>query len=154
MDCYQDVLDIEQFSTVKGVSLDQTDENFYSKFSTGAVSIPWQEEIIEKEVFNVSFRILFRIKFLIFLFYRSLTYSDQIILLVLIYNWNDHRSRSQAPGVYLSSAKGGGVCTAPVARAILRVIPRTAAACRRGSKADWSHTRSWARSRSHPLLTH
>ena len=49
------MLDIEQFSTVKGVSLDQTDENFYSKFSTGAVSIPWQEEIIEKEVFNVSF---------------------------------------------------------------------------------------------------
>merc|ERR1719282_1556567 len=48
----KDVLDIEQFSTVKGVSLDQTDENFYSKFSTGAVSIPWQEEIIEKEVFN------------------------------------------------------------------------------------------------------
>ena len=86
VDCCQDVLDIEQFSTVKGVSLDQTDENFYSKFSTGAVSIPWQEEIIEKEVFNVSFRILFRIKFLIFLFRRSLTYSDQIILLVLIYN--------------------------------------------------------------------
>ena len=50
----QDVLDIEQFSTVKGISLDQGDENFYSKFSTGAVSIPWQEEIIEKEVFKVS----------------------------------------------------------------------------------------------------
>ena len=39
---------------MKGVSLDQTDENFYTKFSTGAVSIPWQEEIIEKDVFNVS----------------------------------------------------------------------------------------------------
>ena len=51
---FQDVLDIEQFSTVKGVSLDQNDENFYTKFSSGAVSIPWQEEIIEKEVFNVS----------------------------------------------------------------------------------------------------
>ena len=51
---FQDVLDIEQFSTVKGISLDQGDENFYSKFSTGAVSIPWQEEIIEKEVFKVS----------------------------------------------------------------------------------------------------
>ena len=51
----QDVLDIEQFSTVKGVSLDQNDENFYTKFSSGAVSIPWQEEIIEKEVFNVSY---------------------------------------------------------------------------------------------------
>ena len=39
---------------MKGISLDQGDENFYSKFSTGAVSIPWQEEIIEKEVFKVS----------------------------------------------------------------------------------------------------
>ena len=38
---------------MKGISLDQGDENFYSKFSTGAVSIPWQEEIIEKEVFKV-----------------------------------------------------------------------------------------------------
>jgi len=48
----KDVLDIEQFSTVKGVNLDQGDENFYSKFNSGAVSIPWQEEIIEKEVFK------------------------------------------------------------------------------------------------------
>jgi len=51
----KDVLDIEQFSTVKGVNLDQGDENFYSKFNSGAVSIPWQEEIIEKEVFKVRF---------------------------------------------------------------------------------------------------
>jgi len=50
----KDVLDIEQFSTVKGVNLDQGDENFYTKFNSGAVSIPWQEEIIEKEVFKVS----------------------------------------------------------------------------------------------------
>jgi len=48
----KDVLDIEQFSTVKGVNLDQGDENFYTKFNSGAVSIPWQEEIIEKEVFK------------------------------------------------------------------------------------------------------
>jgi len=48
----KDVLDIEQFSTVKNVNLDQGDENFYSKFNSGAVSIPWQEEIIEKEVFK------------------------------------------------------------------------------------------------------
>jgi len=48
----KDVLDIEQFSTVKGVALDQVDETFYSKFNSGAVSIPWQEEIIEKEVFK------------------------------------------------------------------------------------------------------
>ena len=51
----QDVLDIEQFSTVKGVNLDQGDENFYTKFNSGAVSIPWQEEIIEKEVFKVRY---------------------------------------------------------------------------------------------------
>lgn len=41
----KDVLDIEQFSTVKGVNLDQTDNDFYSKFSTGSVSIPWQNEV-------------------------------------------------------------------------------------------------------------
>uniref|UniRef100_A0A8C4YPU9 G protein-coupled receptor kinase n=1 Tax=Gopherus evgoodei TaxID=1825980 RepID=A0A8C4YPU9_9SAUR len=41
----KDVLDIEQFSTVKGVNLDQTDDDFYSKFSTGSVSIPWQNEV-------------------------------------------------------------------------------------------------------------
>lgn len=39
------MLDIEQFSTVKGVNLDQTDDDFYSKFSTGSVSIPWQNEV-------------------------------------------------------------------------------------------------------------
>eukprot|EP00090_Calanus_glacialis_P023575 TRINITY_DN3644_c0_g1_i1.p1 TRINITY_DN3644_c0_g1~~TRINITY_DN3644_c0_g1_i1.p1 ORF type:complete len:647 (-),score=93.79 TRINITY_DN3644_c0_g1_i1:292-2232(-) len=48
----KDVLDIEQFSTVKNVNLDQGDENFYTKFNSGTVSIPWQEEIIEKEVFK------------------------------------------------------------------------------------------------------
>ncbi|XP_031426212.1 G protein-coupled receptor kinase 5 isoform X2 [Clupea harengus] len=48
----KDVLDIEQFSTVKGVNLDQTDNDFYSKFATGSVSIPWQTEMIETEVFS------------------------------------------------------------------------------------------------------
>lgn len=41
----KDVLDIEQFSTVKGVNLDATDDSFYSKFNTGSVSIPWQNEV-------------------------------------------------------------------------------------------------------------
>jgi hypothetical protein len=41
----KDVLDIEQFSTVKGVNLDATDDTFYSKFNTGSVSIPWQQEV-------------------------------------------------------------------------------------------------------------
>uniref|UniRef100_A0A673LDZ0 G protein-coupled receptor kinase n=1 Tax=Sinocyclocheilus rhinocerous TaxID=307959 RepID=A0A673LDZ0_9TELE len=48
----KDVLDIEQFSTVKGVNLDQTDNDFYSKFTTGSVSIPWQNEMIETECFS------------------------------------------------------------------------------------------------------
>uniref|UniRef100_A0AAQ4R3H3 G protein-coupled receptor kinase n=1 Tax=Gasterosteus aculeatus aculeatus TaxID=481459 RepID=A0AAQ4R3H3_GASAC len=48
----KDVLDIEQFSTVKGVNLDQTDNDFYSKFTIGSVSIPWQNEMIETECFR------------------------------------------------------------------------------------------------------
>lgn len=44
----KDVLDIEQFSTVKGVELDPKDEFFYSKVSTGCVSIPWQNEVRAK----------------------------------------------------------------------------------------------------------
>ncbi|UYV75870.1 GRK6 [Cordylochernes scorpioides] len=40
----KDVLDIEQFSTVKGVNLDAADDSFYIKFNTGSVSIPWQNE--------------------------------------------------------------------------------------------------------------
>ncbi|XP_053884790.1 G protein-coupled receptor kinase 4 isoform X3 [Malaclemys terrapin pileata] len=44
----KDVLDIEQFSTVKGVNLDTTDDDFYSKFVTGCVSIPWQNEVCFK----------------------------------------------------------------------------------------------------------
>lgn len=43
----KDVLDIEQFSTVKGVNLDAADDTFYGKFNTGSVSIPWQSEMIE-----------------------------------------------------------------------------------------------------------
>lgn len=41
----KDVLDIEQFSTVKGVELEPKDESFYSKVSTGSVPIPWQNEV-------------------------------------------------------------------------------------------------------------
>lgn len=43
----KDVLDIEQFSTVKGVTIGERDEDFYKKFNTGCVSITWQEEILE-----------------------------------------------------------------------------------------------------------
>ncbi|CAI9590729.1 unnamed protein product, partial [Staurois parvus] len=48
----KDVLDIEQFSTVKGVELEQTDSDFYRKFATGCVSIPWQNEMIETDCFK------------------------------------------------------------------------------------------------------
>lgn len=48
----KDVLDIEQFSTVKGVQLDESDEEFYKKFATGSVSIPWQKEMIDTDVFT------------------------------------------------------------------------------------------------------
>lgn len=45
-------MDIEQFSTVKGVNLDASDASFYSKFNTGSVSIPWQQEMIETDSFR------------------------------------------------------------------------------------------------------
>lgn len=45
-------MDIEQFSTVKGVNLDESDYSFYKKFNTGCVSIPWQTEMIETECFK------------------------------------------------------------------------------------------------------
>ena len=48
----KDVLDIEQFSTVKGVNLDANDSTFYQQFNTGAVSIAWQEEMIETKVYD------------------------------------------------------------------------------------------------------
>lgn len=48
----KDVLDIEQFSAVKGVCLDPADDTFYSQFVTGCVSIPWQNEMIESGCFK------------------------------------------------------------------------------------------------------
>uniref|UniRef100_A0A915L6V1 G protein-coupled receptor kinase n=1 Tax=Romanomermis culicivorax TaxID=13658 RepID=A0A915L6V1_ROMCU len=48
----KDVLDIEHFSTIRGVHIDPSDHNFYAKFNAGAVSIPWQNEIIESECFK------------------------------------------------------------------------------------------------------
>lgn len=48
----KDVLDIEQFSTVKGVNIDESDSNFYTKFNTGSVSISWQNEMMETDCFR------------------------------------------------------------------------------------------------------
>lgn len=41
-----DVQDLEEFSTVKGVTLDHNDNDFYSKFNTGSVPIAWQNEVL------------------------------------------------------------------------------------------------------------
>ena len=41
----KDVLDIDPFSSVKGVDLEGSDDAFAGKFATGAVSKPWQEEV-------------------------------------------------------------------------------------------------------------
>lgn len=56
----KDVLDIEQFSTVKGVHLDATDNNFYQNFNTGCVSIPWQTEV-RKSMYPICLTIIVRI---------------------------------------------------------------------------------------------
>ncbi|XP_077972344.1 G protein-coupled receptor kinase 6-like isoform X2 [Styela clava] len=48
----KDVLDIEQFSTVKGVTIEQKDNDFYRKFATGSVPIPWQREMQETNVYE------------------------------------------------------------------------------------------------------
>uniref|UniRef100_A0A672RC89 G protein-coupled receptor kinase n=1 Tax=Sinocyclocheilus grahami TaxID=75366 RepID=A0A672RC89_SINGR len=48
----KDVLDIEQFSTVKGVELEPKDDSFYSKVSSGSIPIPWQNEMIDTECFK------------------------------------------------------------------------------------------------------
>ena len=46
----RDVLDIDPFSSVKGVEIDVSDDEFAAKFATGAVSQPWQEEVSDQPV--------------------------------------------------------------------------------------------------------
>lgn len=41
----KDVLDIDNFSSVRGVEIEQVDVDFANNFATGAVSKPWQEEV-------------------------------------------------------------------------------------------------------------
>ena len=64
----KDVLDIEQFSTVKGVNLNEEDQEFYKKFSTGCVSIPFQNEV------NIS---LLNGRFLLFKFTFNFNFSSK-----------------------------------------------------------------------------
>ena len=44
--------DIDQFSEVKGAKFDESDDEIYRKFNTGAVSEKWQDEIIETGVYE------------------------------------------------------------------------------------------------------
>ena len=39
------MLEIEQFSSVKGVEIEGTDMQFHSQFSSGCNSVPWQKEV-------------------------------------------------------------------------------------------------------------
>ncbi|XP_072551179.1 rhodopsin kinase grk7-b [Salminus brasiliensis] len=44
--------DIRNFSEVKGIQFDSNDEAFFKEFSTGAVPIPWQQEMIDSGLFD------------------------------------------------------------------------------------------------------
>ena len=48
----KDVMDIDQFSSVRGIGLDETDQRFYEKFAIGAVPYAWQKEVIETSVYD------------------------------------------------------------------------------------------------------
>lgn len=48
----KDTGDIAEFSEIKGIEFDANDEKFFKEFSTGAVPIPWQQEMIETGLFD------------------------------------------------------------------------------------------------------
>ncbi|KAI4874352.1 hypothetical protein NFI96_022202, partial [Prochilodus magdalenae] len=48
----KDMEDIRDFSEVKGVEFDADDKEFFREFSTGAVPIPWQQEMIDSGLFD------------------------------------------------------------------------------------------------------
>ncbi|XP_061492882.1 rhodopsin kinase GRK7 [Rhineura floridana] len=47
----KDVADIADFSEVRGIEFDDNDNKFFKQFATGAIPIPWQEEVIETGLF-------------------------------------------------------------------------------------------------------
>eukprot|EP00117_Sycon_ciliatum_P024299 scpid26374/ scgid1804/ G protein-coupled receptor kinase 5; G protein-coupled receptor kinase GRK5 len=47
----KDVLDIDEFTSVHGVVIDGDDKEFHSRFASGCVSEPWQQELIDEKVF-------------------------------------------------------------------------------------------------------
>ncbi|CAL1603689.1 unnamed protein product [Knipowitschia caucasica] len=48
----KDLDDVGAFSTVKGVQLDNKDNDFFDEFSSGNIAIPWQEEMIETGIYG------------------------------------------------------------------------------------------------------
>ncbi|XP_071775811.1 rhodopsin kinase GRK1-like [Centroberyx gerrardi] len=44
--------DVGAFSSVKGVALDEPDKVFFDEFSSGNISIPWQEEMIDMGIYG------------------------------------------------------------------------------------------------------
>ncbi|XP_046883346.1 rhodopsin kinase grk7a [Hypomesus transpacificus] len=48
----KDTGDIADFSEIKGIEFDANDDKFFKEFSTGAVPIPWQQEMIETNLFD------------------------------------------------------------------------------------------------------
>ncbi len=48
----KDTGDILDFSEVKGVEFDANDKKFFKELSTGAVPIPWQQEMIDSRLFD------------------------------------------------------------------------------------------------------
>ncbi|XP_072447791.1 rhodopsin kinase GRK1-like isoform X1 [Chiloscyllium punctatum] len=48
----KDIADVGTFSSIKGVVITESDQQFYKEFASGKMAIPWQEEIIETGVFD------------------------------------------------------------------------------------------------------
>lgn len=48
----KDTDDIAEFSEIKGIEFDANDNKFFKEFSTGAVPIQWQQEMIETGLFD------------------------------------------------------------------------------------------------------
>ncbi|XP_067102276.1 rhodopsin kinase grk7-b [Osmerus mordax] len=48
----KDSTTIRDFSQVKGIEFESKDEKFFREFSTGAVSIPWQQEMLDSKLFD------------------------------------------------------------------------------------------------------
>ncbi|XP_041848745.1 rhodopsin kinase grk7a-like isoform X1 [Melanotaenia boesemani] len=48
----KDTGDIAEFSEIKGIEFDAKDDKFFKEFSTGAVPIPWQQEMMDTGLFD------------------------------------------------------------------------------------------------------